>query len=51
MSVGTFLDPYNKAIYAITVSVPEGNDYLGFKAPGPGKKLLRMDVNYQCDYF
>ena len=51
MSVGTFLDPFNKAIYAITVSVAPGDDYLGFTAPGPGKKLYRMEVNYQCDYF
>jgi hypothetical protein len=51
MSIGTFLDPYNKAIYQITTSIPRGNDYLGFKTPPPAKKLLNMDVTYQCDYF
>lgn len=46
MTIGSFLDPYNKAAFYISLSVPEEQDYLGFKAPKCTKKLVRMDLTY-----
>jgi hypothetical protein len=39
IKIGTFLDPYNKACFSISRSVPEGETFLEGKAPGVKKGL------------
>lgn len=39
MQVGTFIDPYNRACFSISKSIPEDHDVLGFKAPKCKKGL------------
>jgi hypothetical protein len=49
--IGGFIDPYNRAFFLISVTVPEGQDFLGFKAPAKKKGLEPMIINYTMDYF
>ena len=51
MKVGTFIDPYNRAAYSITRSLPEGAKYMGMEEPKFKKGSVRMELTYQIDYF
>jgi len=51
LKVATFVDPYNRACYAISTSVAEEATVLGIKSPKCKKGLQRMVLNYQVDYF
>lgn len=46
-----FFDPYNRAYIVLSLTIPEGQDYLGFIAPKCKKGKEQLTVNYSVEYF